>query len=358
MLTNMNGDHYARAPKIQTNQCSIERVFAKYEAVGFLYPAKKKLLAPHLPKITDHWRLLANSRERLLWILSANDRKKEPNFASISLWKQSNYGMFAQHLVSTGNPHLSLRIMLEAQFIFEHQFTEEEVRASQNWFRPNNRYAYRVFASMFEKLGDRKSALLHHHYLHLPLTATPVRPQNGGYTVEEVAGLDPELSRFVKNQYGEVFVRAEELDQPDIELRQIGRVFQRYGLQRFRKVWKVRDSRSGQIVACSIANRAPLGLNFSFLENRAYYILDQDLDGGQRASVLRALHHRIAETYRDIRIGVVPIVTDCRTAEVLTTQGAVKIREYVQSIWLREGFRQWYDHINSFLQRIERRDHN
>jgi len=32
------------------------------------------------------------------------------------------------------------------------------------------------------------------------------------------------------------------------------------------------------------------------------------------------------------------------------------IRVYVQSIWLREGFSAWYDHIASFLEKIEARE--
>ena len=35
--------------------------------------------------------------------------------------------------------------------------------------------------------------------------------------------------------------------------------------------------------------------------------------------------------------------------------GASWLREYMQSIWLREGFTQYYEHLQSFLQRIEMR---
>jgi hypothetical protein len=245
--------------------------------------------------------------------------------------------------------------MLEAQAIVVHRFSEKEIFSSQNWFRPNNRYAYRVFASMYDKLGNDKAALIHHHYLHLPLDVIPVR-DHSSYLVEEVEDADPELIRFVKQQYGEVFVRAEELDQTDIQFRNNGRLYRRHGLSLMRRVFKIRDPRTGRILACLIANRAPLGLNFSFLENRAYYILDKHLAPAVRTEVLSSMNYTAYAAYYHIALGKVPIVTDQRTAEVLFRQKAVKVREYVQSIWLREGFRQWYDHIYSFLQRIEGRN--
>lgn len=339
------------------NATPVEDVFAKYREVGFLYPAKMQLLRPHFLHITDNWKRLLASREQLLWIFSATEAREKEHFASISVWKTGNYGCFAQHLVSTGNPYLSLKVMMEAQAFATAQHSEHEIRSSQNWFRPNNRYAYRVFASMYDKLGDQKAALLHHQYLHLPLNMIPDQ-QKGKYQVEEVEHVDPELMQFVKRQYGEVFVRAEELDQPDIQFRRNGRIYLQYRLHLFRRVFKFRDPKTGKIKACLIANRAPLGLNFSFLENRAYYILDKNLKPEQRELVLSAMNYAAYGAYFDIRLNVIPIVTDNATADKLFDLGAIRIREYVQSIWLREGFRQWYEHIGSFLRRIERKERN
>jgi hypothetical protein len=333
---------------------SVQQVFQKYEDIGFLYPAKKQLLAPHFTTITRHWERLVDSKEQLLWILSLTDQKATGNFASISVWKHNNSGLFAQHLVSTGNPFLSLKVMLQAQYIAEHGFSDKEVKSSQNWFRPNNRYAYRIFASMFEKLGPQKASLIRFQYLHLPLELIGECDARDLQS-ERVYGKDEELIRFVKEQYGEVFARAEELDHEDIQLKEIGNTYKQYDLDLRREVIKARDRRSGKIRACVVANRAPLGLNFSFLENRAYYILDKSLSEKERERVLRCINEAIQPTYQDLAIHAIPIVTDAQTAEVLEKQGAAKLREYMQSIWMREGFRQWYEHIASFLKRIERK---
>ena len=151
MRTNTTSLKKSKKSLTPTKEMNINRLFNNYEKIGFLYPAKKKILKPFFSTIRNNWKKLAQSKEQLLWILSMNDDGEDPNYASISVWKQSNYGLFAQHLVSSGNPFLSLKVMMKAQYIAEHQFSDQEVRSSQNWFRPNNRYAYRIFASMFDK---------------------------------------------------------------------------------------------------------------------------------------------------------------------------------------------------------------
>lgn len=338
--------------KIKFNETSVATLFKKYESIGFIYPAKKALLQPYFDQITKNWKRLLQGKEDLLWILT--NRNNEAHFASISVWKQSNYGLMAQHLVSDGNPFLSLKVMLAAQFKAEHHYNNQEVRSSQNWFRPDNRYAYRIFASMFKKLGPNRASLIPFHYLHLKLDDIAVS-RSKNYSIEEVTGKDAELIRFVKKEHGAVFLKAEELDQEDIQFSTLGKKFQKHGLHRSRKVLKIKDQSSGKVMACIVANRAPLGLNFSFLENRAYYILDKNLKAGKRHKVLKAMNQAIQSYYNDLELQAIPIVTDEVSADLLEKQGAVFFKKYMQSIWLREGFPMWYDHIHSFLQKIEAR---
>ena len=206
------------------NDISIEALFAKYEDIGFLYAAKKKLLSPFFDKIQHNWEQLLQSQEELLWILNKEDLLNE-HFASISVWKNSNKGLLAQHLVSTGNPFLSLEVMLAAQFRTQHHLSSEEVISSQNWFRPNNRYAYRVFASMYDKLGPSRSSLIKFQYLHLDLAE--IRDFNScPYEVKEYTHADAGLTLFICRQLNPVFVQAEELDQADLTLSCLGQTFE------------------------------------------------------------------------------------------------------------------------------------
>lgn len=337
---------------INFNTISVDELFQQYEEIGFIYPAKKALLAPHMEEIRNNWKNLYQSQEKYLWIFT-NDLAKVKNFASITAWKQSNYCLQAQHLVSDGNPFLSLKVMLGSQFKAEHQHEADDVRASQNWFRPNNRYAYRVFASMFEKLGREKAALNLFQFLQLPLRFIPETGMYP-YEVEEVKGIDDELIGCMTDRFGEAFVQAEELNEADICLEKIGADFRKYGLNRSRKVLKIKG-KSGRLLAAMIMNRAPLGINFSYLENRAYYVMAENLRNEERLEVLRFMNKQAKPYYRDISLKAIPIVTDKKTSDALQKLDARWLREYLQSIWLREGFSQWYEHIASFLERIERR---
>lgn len=337
---------------INFNAISVEKLFQQYEEIGFIYPAKKALLAPHMNEIRENWKRLYQSDEEFLWVFT-NDPSKIKNFASITAWKQSNYCLQAQHLVSDGNPFLSLKVMLGAQFKAEHMHGADDVRASQNWFRPNNRYAYRVFASMFEKLGKEKAALHLFQYLQLPLRFIPEAGKYP-YEMEEVKGIDRELIGCMTDRFGAAFVQAEELNEEDIRLEKIGAAFRKYGLDRSRRVVKIKG-KSGRLLAVMILNRAPLGINFSYLENRAYYVLAENLRNEERLEVLRFMNIGAKSFYKDLSLGAIPIVTDKKTSDALQKLDARWLREYLQSIWLREGFSQWYEHIASFLEKIERR---
>ncbi|MEM9835618.1 MAG: hypothetical protein AAF828_03900 [Bacteroidota bacterium] len=342
--------HFQTTTGLACNQCSIETLFAKYAEVGFLYPAKMDLLRPYFKLIKSNWHRLLYSHDDLLWILTNQDKR---HFASISVIKHANHGLMAQHLVSDGNPRLSLQLMAEAQRLVERVNEKANIKAAQNWFRPNNRYAYRVFASMIDQLGHDKASLITFEYLKLPLH--DIQAVKSFYRAEVVEAADPELTDFVAKQYNPVFCQGEELDSDDLNFTKLGQQFRRVGLRKGRKIIKLTNPFNQQIVACVIANRAPVGLNFSFLENRAYFIVDPSLSEMGRQQVIKELSQSIKPYYADFELQAIPIVTNAATSGVLQEQGAEHLRTYMQSIWLKAGFAQWRAHIEGFLQRIERR---
>lgn len=335
---------------IAFNEMSIDHLFKKYEEVGFLYPAKKTLLRAHFAKLTQHWKKLINAENDLLWFMNTIE-KCERCFASVSICKETNAGVLAQHLISNGNPSTSLKVILAAQNRAKQLYGENQYRACQNWFQPDDRYLFRVFATMYDHLGPDKSSLMLFHYLHLPLIHIK---ENFGwdYQAEVVEGFDPECISFIRRQYGGVFVKAEELDQEDIGLKELGENFATLGLKRERGVYKIRDTHTQKIVACIVANRAPLGMNFSYLENRAYYILDKNLESADRRLVLHTANAVMKPFYQDIPLQAIPIVTDACTSSELIGLRAFFVRVYMQSIWLQKGFKLWDNHIHSFIDRM------
>ena len=340
--------------KASFNEYSVNALFQKYEDIGFIYPEKMAIIKPFLQEIKHNWRTLKSSKEELMWILCI-DPPENNDFASVSVIKQSNFGLLAQHLVSNGNPFMSLRIMLYAQHRAEYICDENDVTSSQNWFRPNNRYAYKIFASISKKLGPNVSSIRHYEYLHQPLKKI-ANYTNASYLTEEIDTRDAELEEFVEAQYGNVFVRAEEIDKEDITLENMDTLYKQYDMRRYRRILKIKNISTKKVIACAIANRSPIGLNFSFIENRCYYIIDQNLPERTHLEVLSLLNSQLKETYIDFDLQCIPIVTDTKTSAYLQMMAANYIRVYVQSIWLREGFSAWYDHIASFLERIEAKE--
>lgn len=332
---------------------TVSLLFRKYEEIGFLYPAKKALLMPHFDRIRSNWRRMFSSKEQLMWSSDYEDQERG-HFASIVAWRQSNHGFMAQHLVSDGNPFLSLRVMLAAQARVIHSAEQDQIRSSQNWFRPDNRYAYRIFASMIDSLGTKKGALNLFHYFHQPLPA--VTDTSGtALQITELTAPDAGFTKLATRLHGEVFVRGEELDLADLCQDKLDAVYGQYGLSRYRRVFKVMTADGKRLLGGAVVNRAPLGINFSFLENRCYYLLADDLQAAERQRVVAALNATVAPYYQDLELGCIPVVTTEENGAALLKSGARLIRAYYQSIWLREGFKDWYDHINSFLQRIEAR---
>lgn len=334
----------------EQNKCSIDTLFSKYEEVGFLYKEKKDLLRPYFLIIKNNWKSLLKSKANILWVLTNKDAK---HFSSVSVIKHSNYGLLAQHLISDGNPILSLKLMSYAQYIAEYLNDEKSVKSAQNWFRPNNRYAYRIFASMLSKLGEEKASLISFEYLQQSLSSISDEVVNR-YIAKNVDTVDLDLIQFVETQYNSVFCLGEELTYSDVTFSKIGKSYKDVGLNKSRTIIKVVDPNTKNTVGCVIANRAPIGVNFSFLENRAYFILDKGLDESERKKVTALLSLEAKKIYSDFELQAIPIVTDKVTSEVLTDQGAKYIRTYMQSLWLRSGFAQWRQHIVSFLERIDK----
>ena len=117
---------------------------------------------------------------------------------------------------------------------------------------------------------------------------------------------------------------------------------------------KIRNKTNGKVEGCVIANRSPLGLNFSFLENRSYYILKKKLNNRDRLDALKCMNNGMLEFYKGFDLGSIPILTDPKSSKLLQKINGKFLREYMQSIWVREGFQDWHDHIDAFLMRIRK----
>ena len=75
----------------------------------------------------------------------------------------------------------------------------------------------------------------------------------------------------------------------------------------------------------------------------------------KRTQLVKTMNASIKSYYCNFEVQALPIVTDELTSTELQNQKAVFFKEYMQSIWMREGFAMWYEHIYSFLEKVEAR---
>ena len=125
------------------------------EELDFLYPAKMEKLAPFMPAVTDTWRCLRDAGGSLMKIVDAIG--DEPNqWASITGWLSTHDSWNWQHLVSAGHPVFPRAAMLGSQ---ADAIGDLSIQSPQNWFRPDNRFPARVFATLVETVGKMAATL-------------------------------------------------------------------------------------------------------------------------------------------------------------------------------------------------------
>jgi hypothetical protein len=333
------------------NAIAVEDLFRRYEQSGFLYPAKKKFVEPHLPLIQDNWRRAMTAGEQLHYVVTyqQNGNHDPEAWATVSTWRSTQTGFQTQHLVAVGGPSASRAVLLAAQGVRVHNYLGE---STQNWFRPNNRFANRIFGSCGSGIDRDQWHLVQNSYLAVPpaigVTNAKIKIERG------ICDRSASVSQAVLEICGPVYTKAHDLEHDDLELDAVNEMYRRVGLFRYRRIWLAFVGREEKPAAVAIAYRGPLGFNFSLLENRCDMLVRPGTAPEDIAPLLRSLILSVAPTYEDFPLGFVPVTTAEQNAPVLIDQGAVPIRTYLQSIWLRPAFSQWYRHVERFYRRLGR----
>lgn len=355
---NNEAKHTARkGEKMETNKelgcrinaLSIAELFEHYDHVGFLYPEKKSKISSVMPLIRKNWESALKADDDILWIVS-HEEKESSHLATLTVWRSTTKGAFSQHCTSTGRPHNTRAVLLGAQ---SKTWLEGRFTASQNWFRPTNKFANKVFGTIGRSIDKDVSSVKPYNYLAVKVgllgtwsgSTRVVRCRHGNSGIYELA----------LKLRGKVYAEAEELAGDDIELEELNEVYCRVGLRRKRYVWMAFCRPYSEPVGAVIAYRGPLGLNLSLLENRCDLLVDESLDEVQAASVCNALMKKVAIAYADFPFDYVPVVADERCANMLVSLGATLTRQYAQSIWLGQGMPAWYEHVSRIFQVVERR---
>jgi hypothetical protein len=335
----------------EVNSISAREIFAMYERVGFLYPQKKQLLGENLFLIEKNWAQAMTHDDPLLRIVTFKDSAGNVE-ASVMCWRTGGNDWIYQHLVANQNPLASWSVMQSSSTVTAFEGREQ---SKQNWYRPNNRYAHRLFGSLIHTVGAQYSTLIPYAYLKADRKHSNRGPMS--CVIEHGVGPDreEELRDFVQRHKGSVFAQAEGINDNDWELSNIDRRYQNEGLFRRRHVVMALDSKLGHIIGVALTYRGPLGLNFSFLENRLDLILS-DYHMAWHVDVARSLLDASLEYYSGFELDWIPVVVD--PAAALNLAGvAIHLRDYNQVIWLHQGFEAQIAHYDKFYERLlTRRD--
>jgi len=330
---------------VQINAVPVDEIFALYERTGFLYPDKAARLIPHLGQVKENWRRMLSAGQSLLYVLTAGDDKH--GRASIAVWRTALHGWTFQHLVSENNPYASRAVMLAGSAA---SFLKGAAESNQNWFRPENRFPSRVFGSMVKAIGEPLSSVQRHLYFALPRKL--VLPAQKGIRVVPYTSTHKEaLCAIATAARGNVYVTAEEL-QGDAEFKAVDEMYQSVGLRRTRRVWLAYRGCKEEPIGAAIAYRGPLGVNFSYIENRCDLLLHPTLPDSDVAAVTSCLLKASASAYQGFELDAIPVITDEIAGAAMTQLGAELLRHYCQGIWLKDGQLRLYRHVDGFYSRL------
>jgi hypothetical protein len=329
---------------VEVNALSVEQVFALYERTGFLYPEKGARLRPHLGLVRDNWRQMLRAGDSLLYVLTAGDEKK--GLASLAVWRTAPHGWMPQHLVSDNNPFASRAVMLAAAA----GKILSGVDDAQNWFRPENRFPARVFGSMVQTIGESLCSVQRHSYFALPKRLS-LRLSGKIHAESYDSTQKQALSAIASATRGSVYITGEDL-LGDVELRSVDEMYRSVGLRRTRSVWLAYKGSRRDPVGAAIAYRGPLGVNFSYLENRCDLLLHPTLPASEVPDTVASLVSASSAAYQDFELDEIPLIADEMAAEALLGFGASFLRHYCQGIWLKAGHHGFYQHVDGFYSRI------
>lgn len=333
---------------VEVNALSINQLFALYERTGFLYPGKAARLTPHLGQVRENWRRMLRGGESLLYVLTAGDERE--GRASIAVWRTTYRGWMSQHLVSEHNPLGSRSVMLAGTAASVLRGVDQ---SHQNWFRPENRFPARVFGSMVETIGQTHCSVQRHMYFALPRAIS----LSSGRNIRVVAcdrSQKEALCAIAHATRGNVYVNAEEFA-TDPELKAVDELYLSVGLRRTRQIWLAYAGNKNEPIGAAIAYRGPLGVNFSYLENRCDLLIHPTLDDSDVPDVVTSLLKAASGAYQGFELAAIPVIADPIASSCLIRLGAEYLRDYCQGIWLKDGNLRFYRHIENFYQKLTAR---
>jgi len=337
---------------IQFNSMSTEQLFDIYHSLNFIYPAKMEHLHPVIHTVKENWEKAMRLDFPLFWV-STIKQNLDNIISSGTAWQYLNNGMIAQHLCS--NHPIGSRMIFLGMLnkIIDNQHTGF-IDSYQIYYQPQNKYSSKVFESHGLKAGKELSGIISYNYLEFPFLT---KDYPGNIQLTEInSGQDADFKNFVMEQRGELFMKVQELDSEDINLKKLNDRFKSHGLKRTRRIFAARIPGSTKIYGVIIINESSLGFNFSFFENSCELILCKKSNAQLLLQIAHKLLFRASEIHALSPLKYIPVLTDPGYSALLEELNGKITRNYNLFIMLKGGYERYYEEVdeltNSIFQRF------
>jgi hypothetical protein len=206
----------------------------------------------------------------------------------------------SQHLVCENNPHASRAVMLAAAAAAIRKAVGTELVSTRE---PVSRTSVR-----FDGADHWRAPLV-------SAAACIFRTTENAIALLEIASA----------ARGSIYVMAEELQQ-DVEFNAVDELYRGVGLRRTRHVWLAFRANREEPIGAAIVYRGPLGVNFSYLENRCDLLLHPTLPQSEVSEVASSLLKASSAAYEDFELDEIPVIAEEMATHVLFKLGADFLR--------------------------------
>jgi hypothetical protein len=265
---------------ISTTNIDIEALWNFFFDSGFIYPDKYKHIAKQKDKFISVYNKLYTQNPEIARHVIYQNRGKIYGHVSMFRFYQSTW-MMNHHAAVKSTKHKAGLVVMDhiLQYINElHSLPSAKMNYIGCYFRPNNRFANRVFGAASKALNDlKKSSLDEFAYYHFQ-TGNPVEKPTSSWVLCESNSEDIEIMNHWYNKvYGGLLPSALDLA-PDTFYKDeaISNEYLATGFKRDRKIFSLR--KNDELMAIFVINISDFGLNMSDLTNCIQiFAMDQKL---------------------------------------------------------------------------------
>lgn len=258
-----------RGATISSSAVDLDALWDFFFEAGFLYPAKYASLKGQREDFKRLYEKLYHRSPSISRHVIYQDRGVIYGHVSMFRFYRRTW-LLHHHAAIPSSRHRAGVVVMEQilRYLNEfHHLPAARMRYIAVYYRPDNRFANRVFGMTTRAMGDRtRNSLDAFAYLHVAAEGEAALPP--GWSFEAATGADLEaFTRCYREHSGGLLAQGLDLD-PDGAAAdpELDREYAALGLTRGRRLYALRDGGEGP-VAILAANRSDLGLNLSDLTN-------------------------------------------------------------------------------------------